>query len=196
MKKSSLKATFIDAKAAGAKYIGVKIETEGSSRPEVIINPRENFSAKYDYYMEAYDDDLILISTKGKKDIRITGAARGNSFEDIEWQIAGEKGCDWKQPIADIIERVYENAMRETPPKTEEERLNCDAMKEAIKGMFINATRTAAEARFIFDNLDKYEELIEICMNGDDLQFKKGLVELQKMQNEYILREEKGENNE
>lgn len=196
MKKSSLKAIFIDAKAAGAKYIGVKIETEGSSRPEVIINPRENFSAKYDYYMEAYDDDLILISAKGKKDIRITGAARGNSFEDIEWQIVGEKGCNWKQPISEIIERVYKKAMGETPPKTEEERLSCETMKEAIKGMFINATRTATEARFIFDNLEKYEELIEICMNGDDLQFKKGLVELQKMQNEYILREEKEQGNE
>lgn len=196
MKKSMLKAVFISAKAAGAKYIGVKIETEGSSRPEVIINPRENFNAKYDYYMEAYDDDLILISAKGKKDIRITGVAQGNSFEDIEWQIVDKKGFDWRQPIVDIIERVYEKAMKETPPNTEEERLNCDGLKEAIKGMFINATRTAAEARFIFDNLDKYEELIEVCMNGDEFQFKKGLVELQRLQNEYILREEKDKGNE
>ena len=66
MKKSYLKAIFINAKATGAKYIGVRIETEGSSRPECIINPRENFDAKYDYYMKAYDDDLRLIATKGK----------------------------------------------------------------------------------------------------------------------------------
>lgn len=191
MKKSMLKAVFISAKASGAKYIGVRISTEGSSRPEVIINPRENFNAKFDYYMEAYDDDLILISAKGKKDIRITGIAQGNSFDDIEWQIVDEKGFGWKEAISNIIERVYEKAMKETPPKTEEEMLKCEAMKESVKGMFINTTRSAVEARFIFDNLDKYEELIEVCMNGDDTQFKKGLIDLQRMQNEYILQEEK-----
>lgn len=84
MYKSSLKAVFINAKAAGAKYIGVKIETEGSSEPEIIINPQGNFDAKFNYYMDAYDDELVLISAKGKKDIRITGAAHGNSFEDIQ----------------------------------------------------------------------------------------------------------------
>ncbi len=43
------------------------IQTEGSSEPEVIINPKENFNAKFDYYMAAYDDDLILIAAKGKR---------------------------------------------------------------------------------------------------------------------------------
>ena len=32
----------------------VSIKTEGSSQPEIIINPRENFDAKFDYYMEAW----------------------------------------------------------------------------------------------------------------------------------------------
>lgn len=67
MNKSTLKAEFINAKIKDAKYIGVSIKTEGSSQPEIIINPRENFDAKFDYYMEAYDDDLILIATKGKR---------------------------------------------------------------------------------------------------------------------------------
>lgn len=67
------------------------IQTEGSSEPEVIINPKENFNAKFDYYMAAYDDDLILIAAKGKKDIRITGAAAGASFEDIQSQLIDEK---------------------------------------------------------------------------------------------------------
>lgn len=35
------------------------------------------------------------------------------------------------------------------------------------------------------------EELFEICMNGDDAQFKKGITELQKAQNEYILQKER-----
>ena len=61
MKKGQLKALFIEAKGTGQKYIGVMIQTEGSSEPEVIINPKENFNAKFDYYMAAYDDDLILI---------------------------------------------------------------------------------------------------------------------------------------
>lgn len=67
MNKSTLKAEFINAKIKDAKYIGVSIKTEGSSQPEIIINPRENFDAKFDYYMEAYDDDLILIAAKGKR---------------------------------------------------------------------------------------------------------------------------------
>ena len=66
MNKSELKAIFINAKATDAKYIGVSIQTEGSSQPEIIINPNANFDAKFDYYMEAYDDDLILIAAKGK----------------------------------------------------------------------------------------------------------------------------------
>ena len=58
MKKGQLKALFIEAKGTGQKYIGVMIQTEGSSEPEVIINPKENFNAKFDYYMAAYDDDF------------------------------------------------------------------------------------------------------------------------------------------
>lgn len=191
MNKSMLKALFINAKATDAKYIGVKIETEGSRCPECIINPRENFDAKYEHYMQAYDDDLRLIATKGEKDIRITGIAAGGSFEDIEYQIIAEKGQNWKEPISDAIERVYKKMIKETPPQTDEERMNCEQMKETIKGMFLNQTRTAVEARFIFENLEKYEELFEVCMNGDDIQFRKGIIELQRMQNEYILQEEK-----
>ena len=67
MKKGQLKALFIEAKGTGQKYIGVMVQTEGSSEPEVIINPKENFNAKFDYYMAAYDDDLILIAAKGKR---------------------------------------------------------------------------------------------------------------------------------
>ena len=92
MNKSELKAIFINAKATDAKYIGVSIQTEDSSQPEIIINPNANFDAKFDYYMEAYDDDLILIAAKGKKDIRITAAGQGNRFEDIECQLLGERG--------------------------------------------------------------------------------------------------------
>lgn len=190
MNKRSLKAVFINAKATGAKYIGVKIETEGSSEPEVIINPKGNFDTKFAYYMDAYDDELVLISAKGKKDIRITGAASGKSFDDIQSQLAEATAKGWKRQIADAIDRVVDKVLKETPPENEEERLNCESMKEAIKGMFLNESRTAAEARFISENIGKYEEMFETCMSGDDLAFKKGLIELQKLQNEAILRED------
>lgn len=189
MNKSALKEVFVNAKAVGARYVGVSIRTKGSSHPEIIINPRENFDAKFDYYMSAYDDDLILISAKGKKDIRITGVAQGNAFEDIEYQLMSV-GTGWKQPISDAIDKSYNKMIAETPPQSEEEKLRCETMKEAIKGMFLNASRSAAEARFIFDNIEKYEELFDICMNGDDMEFRKGLTELQRMQNEHILKEE------
>ena len=192
MNKSALKALFINAKVEGARYIGVKIATEGNSEPEIIINPEKNFDSKFDYYMSAYDDDLILISAKGKKEIRITGVAQGNTFEDIEYQLMSV-GVGWKRPISDAIDKSYNKMIAETPPQTEEERLRCETMKEAVKGMFLNAGRSAAEARFIFENIEKYEQLFDICMNGDDMEFRKGLMELQRMQNEYILKEESNE---
>ena len=163
MNKSELKAIFINAKATDAKYIGVSIQTEGSSQPEIIINPNPNFDAKFDYYMEAYDDDLILIAAKGKKDIRITAAGQGNRFEDIECQLLGERGKGWKELIAGAIDNA---------------------------GMFINESRTAAEAEFIKTHIVDYEKIFDVCMNGDDLEFKKGLVRLQKMQNEYVMQRE------
>ena len=43
---------------------------------------------------------------------------------------------------------------------------------------------------FISENIGKYAEIFETCMSGDDLAFKKGLVELQRLQNEAILRED------
>lgn len=189
MNKSALKALFINAKVEGARYIGVRIATEGSSEPEIIINPEKNFDSKFEYYMSAYDDDLILISAKGKKEIRITGIAQGNMFEDIEYQLLSV-GVGWKKPISDAIDKAYNKMIAETPTQTEEERLRCETMKEAVKGMFLSASRSAAEARFIFENIEKYEQLFDICMNGDDMEFRKGLTELQRMQNEHILREE------
>lgn len=191
MNKSTLKAEFINAKIKDAKYIGVSIKTEGSSQPEIIINPRENFDAKFDYYMEAYDDDLILIAAKGKKDIHIVAAGHGNRFEDIENQLIGEKGKGWRELIAGAIDKAYDRMIENTPPQSEEEKTYCEMIKEAVKGMFINESRTAAEAEFIKMHIVDYEKKFDVCMNGDDLEFKKGLVRLQKMQNEYVMQRER-----
>ena len=51
MNKSALKEVFTNAKAVGARYIGVKVKAAGSSQPEIIINPKENFDEKLKYYM-------------------------------------------------------------------------------------------------------------------------------------------------
>lgn len=193
MKKSELKAEFINAKIKDAKYIGVSIKTEGSSQPEIIINSRENFDAKFDYYMEAYDDDLILIAAKGKKDIRIVAVGHGNQFEDIENQLIGEKGMGWRELIAGAIDKAYARMIVSTPPQTDEEKVHCEMVKEAVKGMFINESRTVAEAEFIKVHIVDYEKIFDVCMNGDDLEFKKRLVKLQKMQNEYVMQRERTE---
>jgi len=190
MNKSALKAEFINAKLKGAKYIGVSIQTEGSSKPEIIINQRENFDAKFDYYMGAYDDDLILISAKGKKEIRIVGAGHGNQFEDIESQLIGDKGTGWREPIAAAIDSAYDRMIMSTSPQTEDEMIHCEMLKEAIKGMFINESRTVAEAEFMKSHIGDYEKIIDVCMNGDELEFKRGLIQLQKKQNEYIMQRE------
>ena len=134
MNKSALKEVFTNAKAVGARYIGVKVKAAGSSQPEIIINPKENFDEKLKYYMSAYDDDLILIPAKGKRDIRITGIAQGNTFEDIEYQLMSV-GVGWKKPISDAIDKTYDKMMAETPPQSEEERLQRETMREAIKGL-------------------------------------------------------------
>ena len=89
------------------------------------------------------------------------------------------------------VDRVVDKMLKETPPETEEERQNCETMRETIKGMFLTQRRSKTEAAFITENIDRYEELFEICMNGDDAQFKKGITELQKAQNEYILQKER-----
>ena len=62
-------------------YVAVKIEMQGFSEPEVIINHRDNFLDKLDYYKKSYNDDLTLKSFNG---IRIIGFTWGNTFEEIE----------------------------------------------------------------------------------------------------------------
>lgn len=71
------------------------------------------------------------------------------------------------------MDRVVDKMLKETPPETEEERQNCETMRETIKGMFLTQRRSKTEAAFITENIDRYEELFEICMNGDDAQFKR-----------------------
>ena len=81
-------------------------------------------------------------------------------------------------------------AGQESKGTTEEEQTHCEMIKEAVKGIFINESRTAAEAEFIKTHIVDYEKIFDVCMNGDDLEFKKGLVRLQRMQNECVMQRE------
>lgn len=62
-------------------YIGVSIETAGSEKPEIIINPRENFENKLEYYKKAYNHDLTLKSFNG---IKITRFIYGDNFAELQ----------------------------------------------------------------------------------------------------------------
>lgn len=49
-----------------AKWLIIKVEVNGNA-PEIIINPKENFAAKLDYYSKAYNEDLTLKSNPNIK---------------------------------------------------------------------------------------------------------------------------------
>ena len=77
----NLEVCFKGAKDNDANFVAVKIQTEGHPGAEVIINPKENFDVKLEYYKKAYNDDLILKAFNG---IKIIGLTYGDSYEDIE----------------------------------------------------------------------------------------------------------------
>ena len=80
-----LEMVFNQAKGMDASYIGVKIQMQGFDEPEIIINPKENFDAKLEYYKKAYNEDLTLKAFNG---IEIVGFEYGNSFQEIQdWLI-------------------------------------------------------------------------------------------------------------
>lgn len=89
MNKETLIDCFEQAKKLNAVYIGVLVETRGSEKPEIIINPRENFDSKLEYYKNAYNDDMVLKTYDG---IRITKIDYGNSFHQLECSLL-HSGC-------------------------------------------------------------------------------------------------------
>lgn len=81
---TELEKTFDLANQLGMNYIGVMIQMQGFET-EVIINPKENFESKLEYYKEAYNEDLTLKTFSG---IKIIGCESGDSFQEIQdWLI-------------------------------------------------------------------------------------------------------------
>lgn len=77
----NLEECFTAAKDLGYEYVAVKVDMQGFEKPEIIINKKQNFDAKLDYYKKAYDENLVLKTFNG---IRIVGFTYADTFEDIE----------------------------------------------------------------------------------------------------------------
>lgn len=78
---TNLENCFVRAKEIKVNFIGVKIQMEGFQKPEIIINPIENFDAKLEYYKKAYNNDLTLKAFNG---IKIVAFTYGDDFESIQ----------------------------------------------------------------------------------------------------------------
>ncbi len=81
MLMKDLEKQFNRAKNEGSEYIAVQIYTKGNVKPELIINQKECFDKKLEYYRKAYTDKLVLKTYEG---ISIKGIAYGNNLSDIE----------------------------------------------------------------------------------------------------------------
>lgn len=78
----NLKRYFKKAREDNTKYFAVAIKFSVVEKVEIIINPRENWDNKEEYYATVYDEDLRLKGCPDK--IKIVGFAYGNSFKEIE----------------------------------------------------------------------------------------------------------------
>ena len=77
---NKLEQCFNVAKETNQNIIGVLIEMQGFEKPELILNQKENFEAKLNYYKKAYNEDLTLKAFNG---IKIIGYAFGSNANDI-----------------------------------------------------------------------------------------------------------------
>lgn len=82
MNIDNLEKCFYEASQQDKNYIGVKIEMFGFEEEEIIINPNKNFDKKFDYYKNAYNEDLTLKNAPDK--IKIVGFTHGNTLKEIE----------------------------------------------------------------------------------------------------------------
>ena len=67
---SGLIACFEQAKMESWYWIAVYVVTDEQETPEIIINHKDNFDTKLEYYQRAYNNDLEL---KSYHKIRIVG---------------------------------------------------------------------------------------------------------------------------
>ena len=58
MNKNNIRETFRKARESNAPYVFVKVSIPGCSAGEMIINKRENFDFKENFYINTYNDKL------------------------------------------------------------------------------------------------------------------------------------------
>lgn len=184
MKKKEFVKIFEAAMKSCCLYVGVGVQTEGSSRPEIIINPVENFEEKLRYYKAAYDENMVLASAKGKKDIRIVAVAAGDSFSDIQFLLS-ENRPDWKKMIADAIDRVVNRMYEKYPDVDGKQRDTWTVILEGYKEQFYKNRYTVNQQRFIIEHIDMWEDMLETCMNGSNEEFKEKFLHLSKELNKH-----------
>lgn len=85
---NNLENCFNAAAEHNAKYVAILVRVPNAPESEIIINKRENFEAKMDYYRITYDHEL---SHKVVGDsLKIIGLSFGDSFEEIERELLKE----------------------------------------------------------------------------------------------------------
>lgn len=184
MRKKQFTTVFKSAIQNHATYIGVSIQIEGSSRPEIIINPIENLEERLKYYRAAYDEEMVLVSAKGKKETRIVAVAWGDSFADIEFQMM-EKRPDWKKTISDAIDKVVNRMLDSNPEVKQEQRDAWDIILEGYKEQFYSRRYSISQQQFIIENAELYEDVFETCMNGNNEEFRERFLHLSKELNKH-----------
>ena len=74
------KKMFEDAIENNKKNCAIIVENSDYKKPEIIINLRENFEDKLEYYLRAYNEKLVL---KNCEKIKISEAIFSNNLRDI-----------------------------------------------------------------------------------------------------------------
>ena len=54
--KEDLKDIFTKARESNAEYVFIKVTIPGATKGEMIINKKENFDVKENFYLTAYND--------------------------------------------------------------------------------------------------------------------------------------------
>ncbi len=78
MNKNNLRNTFKKARESNAPYVFVEVSIPGCKSGEMIINKKENFDFKENFYLNAYNDNL---EHNHNNAIKITGLSYGDLEE-------------------------------------------------------------------------------------------------------------------
>lgn len=87
LQMQNLEKCFESAKAEKSNFIGILVEMRGFEKAELIINRKENFDKKLEYYKNAYNNELVLKTFDG---IKVVGFTHADSLKELETLLLGE----------------------------------------------------------------------------------------------------------